>query len=40
MGTCCCGTKPPEKFVGKWTDDQYVDLTIYTNGKIAYQRHV
>jgi len=40
MGTCCCGNTPPEKFVGKWTDDQHVDLTIYSNGNIVYQKHV
>ncbi|UJR36870.1 hypothetical protein I4U23_029583 [Adineta vaga] len=38
MGTCCCGNKPPEKFVGLWTDDQYTELQIDMNGNIQYHR--
>ncbi|CAF1475033.1 unnamed protein product [Adineta steineri] len=36
MGTCCYGNIPPEKFVGTWTDGQYVKLQIRENGHIEY----
>lgn len=40
MGTCCCGNKPSERFVGTWTDYQQVELTIGKNGSINYQKKV
>lgn len=40
MGTCCCGTKPPDKFIGTWTDNQYVELTIHQDGNIQYVKQV
>ena len=40
MGTCCCGNKPPGKFVGTWVDNGEVQLTIDQNGKIVYNKQV
>jgi hypothetical protein len=43
MGTCCCGTRPDEKFVGVWTDNEnsnYVKLLVTDTGRINYQRQV
>ena len=40
MGTCCCGNKPSERFIGTWTDHQYIQLTIEPNGYIDYQKQV
>jgi hypothetical protein len=40
MGTCCFGNRPPQKFVGKWTDNQYTELTINEDGTISYQKQV
>ncbi len=40
MGTCCFGNRPSEKFVGIWTDNKYVQLTINESGNIIYQKQV
>jgi hypothetical protein len=43
MGTCCCGNRPDEKFVGVWSDNEnneYVKLLVTDNGRINYQRSV
>jgi len=40
MGTCCFGNQPSEKFVGTWTDNEHVKLTIAENGNIQYLKEV
>jgi hypothetical protein len=40
MGTCCFGNRPSEKFVGTWTDNRFVELTINEDGRINYQKQV
>ncbi len=40
MGTCCFGNRPSEKFIGVWTDNKYVQLTINQSGNIVYQKQV
>jgi hypothetical protein len=38
MGTCCFGNRPTEKFVGTWTDNRYIELTIHEDGNVAYHK--
>lgn len=40
MGTVCCGTRPSEKFVGTWTNNKNIEMTIDANGSINYKRKV
>ncbi|CAF1274539.1 unnamed protein product [Rotaria sordida] len=34
----CCGQRPPEKFVGQWSNGNEVQMTISEDGHIFYRK--